>query len=264
MPTRASEVHRGADHDHRLGGRRLPAECVITTSATAAARREDFLTELRAAQGSDREEAHDVGCATFAHHHWAERTRDEDQTQRQRRWSRTCWTTVTARARPTWCLAPPTTSGRTSEWVARPSVLPAFAERSDRSAGDRLRHREKVCESIRRTTSRRHRRREFDHRKSRDKIIMSRSVCVRARSSTATTRRVLGQGEGQTQPGDVVVVRTAGGSARRQGRATSPGQTSTRPTSLPEELIEIMFSRISSCPTRAWRAMHIPAERMSK
>ncbi len=63
------EIDRGADRDHRVGGRGLPAGGHRIPVGDLAARREDQLSQLRAAQGSDREKAHDVGARHLADHH---------------------------------------------------------------------------------------------------------------------------------------------------------------------------------------------------
>ena len=63
------EVDRGADRDHRLGRRRLPAGGDRVSVGGHTARREDRLPLLRAAQGGDREEADELGARHQPHHH---------------------------------------------------------------------------------------------------------------------------------------------------------------------------------------------------
>jgi uncharacterized sporulation protein YeaH/YhbH (DUF444 family) len=106
------------------------------------------------------------------------------------------------------------------------------AERSDRSAGDRLRHRQKIRESIRENIA---------------DIIAEESIIGKSRigyqgpdprhprvsvSSTATTRPGVGQGDGNSQPGQVVGKSGQEGQARAPRRpATGRASTTTRPTS---------------------------------
>ena len=61
--------HRGADRDHRLGGRRIPPGSHRVSVGDLAPRRKGQLQELRAAEGSHREEADDLGTRHLAHHH---------------------------------------------------------------------------------------------------------------------------------------------------------------------------------------------------
>ena len=63
------EVDRGADRDHRPGRRRLPAGGDRLSVGGDAARREDRLRLLRAAEGGDREEADELGARHQPDHH---------------------------------------------------------------------------------------------------------------------------------------------------------------------------------------------------
>ena len=66
---RLPEIDRGADRDHRAGGRRLPSGSDRLSVGGDAARREDRLRLLRAAQGGDREEADELGARHQPDHH---------------------------------------------------------------------------------------------------------------------------------------------------------------------------------------------------
>src|SRR5438477_4532407 len=116
------------------------------------------------------------------------------------------------------------------------------AERSDRSAGDRLRHRQKVRESIRENIADIIAE-ESIIGKNKDKVI---KVPLRGikeyRFVYGDNAPGVGQGDGDAQPGQVV------GKASKEGQGKGDGQAGDRPgvdyyetdVSL-EELIEIMF-----------------------
>ena len=108
---------------------------------------------------------------------------------------------------------------------------PSDAERSDRSAGDRLRHRQKVRELIRENISDIIAE-ESIIGKDKDRII---KVPLRGikeyRFVYGENSGGVGQGDGNSQPGQVVgkTGRRARGRARTKP-ATGPGWTITRPT----------------------------------
>jgi sporulation protein YhbH len=119
---------------------------------------------------------------------------------------------------------------------------PSDAERSDRSAGDRLRHREKVRESIRENIADIIAE-ESIIGKNKDKVI---KVPLRGikeyRFIYGDNAPGVGTGDGNAQPGQVV------GKAGKEGQGKGEGQAGDKPgvdyyetdVSL-EELIEIMF-----------------------
>lgn len=142
---------------------------------------------------------------------------------------------------------------------------PSDAERSDRSAGDRLRHREKVRESIRENIA---------------DIIAEESIIGKDRDRVIKVplrgikeyRFVYGentpgaaQGEGDSRPGQVV------GKTGKEGQGKGDGQAGDRPgidyyeTDVTlEELIEIMFEDLE-LPNLERRALRqIPSDRAFK
>ena len=138
------------------------------------------------------------------------------------------------------------------------------AERSDRSAGDRLRHREKVRESIRDNIADIVAE-ESIIGKSRDKIIKVPIRGVREyRFVYGDNAPGVGQGEGQTQPGDVVGKGRKEGPGQGDKAGDKPGQDFYETDVTLEELIEIMFEDLE-LPDLERRALRkIPAERMAK
>lgn len=137
------------------------------------------------------------------------------------------------------------------------------AERSDRSAGDRLRHREKVRESIRDNIADIVAE-ESIIGKSRDKIIKVPIRGVREyRFVYGDNAPGVGQGNGDTQPGQVV------GKGDKEGpggdkAGDKPGQDYYETDITLEELIEIMFEDLE-LPDLERRALRqIPAERSAK
>jgi uncharacterized protein len=139
------------------------------------------------------------------------------------------------------------------------------AERSDRSAGDRLRHREKVRESIRENIADIIAE-ESIIGKNKDRVI---KVPLRGikeyRFIYGENAGGVGQGDGNMRPGQVV------GKTGKDGKGKGDGQAGDRPgvdyyeTDVTlEELIEIMFEDLE-LPNLERRALReIPSERSSK
>ncbi len=142
---------------------------------------------------------------------------------------------------------------------------PSDAERSDRSAGDRLRHRQKVRESIRENIADIIAE-ESIIGKDRDRVI---KVPLRGikeyRFVYGENAPGVGQGDGQARPGQVV------GKVGKEGPGKGDGQAGDQPgidyyeTDVTlEELIEIMFEDLE-LPNLERRALReIPSERSSK
>src|SRR5215472_532642 len=142
---------------------------------------------------------------------------------------------------------------------------PSDAERSDRSAGDRLRHREKVRESIRENIADIIAE-ESIIGKNKDKVI---KVPLRGikeyRFVYGDNSPGVGQGDGEARPGQVV------GKTGKEGQGKGDGRAGDRPgvdyyetdVSL-EELIEIMFEDLE-LPNLERRALReIPSDRSTK
>jgi sporulation protein YhbH len=142
---------------------------------------------------------------------------------------------------------------------------PSDAERSDRSAGDRLRHREKVRESIRENIADIIAE-ESIIGKNKDKVI---KVPLRGikeyRFVYGENAPGVGEGDGEAQPGQVV------GKVGREGQGKGDGRAGDRPgvdyyetdVSL-EELIDIMFEDLE-LPNLERRALReIPSDRSAK
>jgi sporulation protein YhbH len=139
------------------------------------------------------------------------------------------------------------------------------AERSDRSAGDRLRHREKVRESIRENIADIIAE-ESIIGKNKDKVI---KVPLRGikeyRFIFGENAPGAAQGDGNAQPGQVV------GKAGKDGQGQGEGQAGDRPgvdyyeTDVTlEELIEIMFEDLE-LPNLERRALReIPSDRFAR
>jgi uncharacterized protein len=138
------------------------------------------------------------------------------------------------------------------------------AERSDRSAGDRLRHREKVRESIRDNIADIVAE-EAIIGKSRDKIIKVPIRGVREyRFVYGDNAPGVAQGEGETHPGQVVGKGQKEGPGQGDKAGDKPGQDFYETDVTLEELIEIMFEDLE-LPDLERRALRkIPAERMAK
>jgi uncharacterized protein len=152
----------------------------------------------------------------------------------------------------------------TSETIFREYRI-SDAERSDRSAGDRLRHREKVRESIRENIADIIAE-ESIIGKNKDKII---KVPLRGikeyRFIYGENAPGVGQGDGNAQPGQVV------GKTGKDGQGQGEGQAGDRPgvdyyeTDVTlDELIEIMFEDLE-LPNLERRALReIPTDRFAK
>src|SRR6266436_4708971 len=142
---------------------------------------------------------------------------------------------------------------------------PSDAERSDRSAGDRMRHREKVRESIRENIADIIAE-ESIIGKDRDRVI---KVPLRGikeyRFIYGENAPGAGQGQGDTRPGQVV------GKPGKDGQGKGDGQAGDRPgidyyeTDVTlDELIEIMFEDLE-LPNLERRALRqIPSDRAFK
>ncbi|HTT75334.1 MAG TPA: sporulation protein YhbH [Candidatus Binataceae bacterium] len=142
---------------------------------------------------------------------------------------------------------------------------PSDAERSDRSAGDRLRHREKVRESIRENIADIIAE-ESIIGKDKDRVI---KVPLRGikeyRFIYGENNGGVGQGDGDMRPGQVV------GKTSKDGKGKGEGQAGDRPgvdyyeTDVTlEELIEIMFEDLE-LPNLERRALReIASDRSSK
>ncbi|HLW71159.1 MAG TPA: sporulation protein YhbH [Candidatus Binataceae bacterium] len=141
---------------------------------------------------------------------------------------------------------------------------PSEAERSDRSAGDRLRHREKVRESIRENIADIIAE-ESIIGKNKDKVI---KVPLRGikeyRFVYGDNAPGVGTGDGNAQPGQVVG-KTGEGQGKGEGKAgDQPGVDYYETDVSLEELIEIMFEDLE-LPNLERRALReIPSDQSSK
>jgi len=137
------------------------------------------------------------------------------------------------------------------------------AERSDRSAGDRLRHRQKVRESIRQNIA------DIVAEESiigkhRDKVIKVPIRGVREyRFVYGDNAPGVGQGDGETQPGQVV------GKAKKEGEGDDkagdrPGQDYYETDVTLEELVDIMFEDLELPDLERKALRQIPADRTAK
>src|SRR5262250_2580104 len=145
--------------------------------------------------------------------------------------------------------------------VFRP-FRPSDAERSDRAAGDRARHREKVRQAIRENIA--------DIiaveaiiGKSRDRII---KVPIRGikeyRFIYGNAAPGVGQGNGQSQPGQVVGRHDAEGKPERAG--DRPGIDYYETDVRLDELIDLMFEDLELPDLERKRLREIPSERTAK
>lgn len=152
----------------------------------------------------------------------------------------------------------------TSDTIFR-EYRPSDAERSDRSAGDRLRHREKVRESIRENIADIIAE-ESIIGKDKDKVI---KVPLRGikeyRFIYGDNAPGVGQGDGEARPGQVV------GKTGKEGQGKGDGQAGDRPgvdyyeTDVTlEELIEIMFEDLELPNLERRTLREIPSDRSSK
>lgn len=142
---------------------------------------------------------------------------------------------------------------------------PSDAERSDRSAGDRLRHRQKVRESIRENIADIIAE-ESIIGKSRDKVIKVPIRGIREyRFVYGDNVPRVGQGDGSSEPGRVV------GKARGEGRGAGADRAGDRPgvdyyeTDVTlEELIDIMFEDLELPDMERKALRHIESYRLTK
>jgi sporulation protein YhbH len=152
----------------------------------------------------------------------------------------------------------------TSDTIFR-EYRPSDAERSDRSAGDRLRHREKVRESIRENIADIIAE-ESIIGKDKDKVI---KVPLRGikeyRFIYGDNAPGVGQGDGEARPGQVV------GKTGKEGQGKGDGQAGDRPgvdyyeTDVTlEELIEIMFEDLELPNLERRTLREIATDRTSK
>jgi len=152
----------------------------------------------------------------------------------------------------------------TSETIFREYRI-SDAERSDRSAGDRLRHREKVRESIRENIADIIAE-ESIIGKNKDKII---KVPLRGikeyRFIYGENAPGVGQGDGNAQPGQVVGKTGKEGQGKGDGKAgDQPGVDYYETDVTLDELIEIMFEDLE-LPNLERRALReIPTDRFAK
>ncbi len=141
---------------------------------------------------------------------------------------------------------------------------PSDAERSDRSAGDRLRHRQKVRDSIRENIADIIAE-ESIIGKSKDRVI---KVPLRGikeyRFVYGENSPGVGQGDGNTQPGQVVGKAGEEGEGKGDKAGDRPGVDYYETDVTLEELIEIMFEDLE-LPNMERRALReIEAQRTSK
>jgi len=142
---------------------------------------------------------------------------------------------------------------------------PSDAERSDRSAGDRLRHRQKVRESIRENIADIIAE-ESIIGKNKDKVI---KVPLRGikeyRFVYGDNTPGVGQGDGNARPGQVVGKTGKAGQGKGDGRAGDrPGVDYYETDVSLEELIDIMFEDLE-LPNLERRALRqIPSDRSTK
>jgi uncharacterized protein len=152
----------------------------------------------------------------------------------------------------------------TSETIFREYRI-SDAERSDRSAGDRLRHREKVRESIRENIADIIAE-ESIIGKNKDRII---KVPLRGikeyRFIFGDNAPGVGQGDGNAQPGQVVGKTGKDGQGQGDGKAGDrPGVDYYETDVTLDELIEIMFEDLE-LPNLERRALReIPTDRFAK
>src|SRR5207253_547895 len=250
------QVDRGADRDHRLGRRTVPSEGDRLPLGVEPPRRARLLSLLRAPQGSDREEAHDVGARHQPHHHQgahagrgadAEVQRDGEEPPRlgllrELRGRRA----QVRRQQPLEGLtggagrSPPPPVNRTLESIFRP-FEGSGAERSDRSAGDRARHRLKVRESIRENIADIIAE-ESIIGKDRDKVIKVPIRGIREYKFVyGDNVPGVGQGTGESQNGQVVGKAKQPGKAGEEKAGDQPGSDYYETDVTLEELIDIMF-----------------------
>jgi sporulation protein YhbH len=142
---------------------------------------------------------------------------------------------------------------------------PSDAERSDRSAGDRLRHRQKVRESIRENIADIIAE-ESIIGKNKDKII---KVPLRGikeyRFVYGENTPGVGEGDGNTQPGQVVGKTSKEGQGKGDGRAGDhPGVDYYETDVSLEELIDIMFEDLELPNLERRTLREIPSDRSAR
>jgi sporulation protein YhbH len=152
----------------------------------------------------------------------------------------------------------------TDETIFR-EYRPSDAERSDRSAGDRLRHREKVRESIRENIADIIAE-ESIIGKNKDKVI---KVPLRGikeyRFVYGENAPAVGQGDGNARPGQVVGRTGRAAQGKGDGRAGDrPGVDYYETDVSLEELIEIMFEDLELPNLERRTLREIPSERSAK
>src|SRR5262245_34961149 len=147
--------------------------------------------------------------------------------------------------------------------VFRP-FRPSDAERSDRAAGDRTRHREKVRQAIRENIADIIAE-ESIIGKSRDRII---KVPIRGikeyRFIYGNAAPGVGQGNGQSQPRQVVGRQEGDGPAQPDRAGDRPGIDYYETDVRLDELIDLMFEDLELPDLERKRLREIPAERTAK
>ena len=138
------------------------------------------------------------------------------------------------------------------------------AERSDRAAGDRTRHRDKVRQAIRDSIADIIAE-ESIIGKDRDRII---KVPIRGikeyRFIYGTQAPGVGQGNGQSQPGQVVGRQDGDGSGRPDRAGDRPGVDYYETDVSLDELIDLMFEDLELPDLERKRLRTIPSDRITK
>src|SRR4029434_502220 len=147
--------------------------------------------------------------------------------------------------------------------VFRP-FSPSDADRSDRAAGDRARHREKVRQAIRENIADIIAE-ESIIGKSRDRII---KVPIRGikeyRFIYGNAAPGVGQGNGQSQPGQVVGRQEGDASGRPDRAGDRPGIDYYETEVRLDELIDLMFEDLELPDLERKKLREIPAETTAK
>jgi sporulation protein YhbH len=147
--------------------------------------------------------------------------------------------------------------------VFRP-FRPSDAERSDRAAGDRARHRDKVRQAIRENIADIIAE-ESIIGKDRDRII---KVPIRGikeyRFIYGNAAPGVGQGNGESQPGQVVGRQEAEGQGRPDRAGDRPGIDYYETDVRLDELIDLMFEDLELPDLERKKLREIPAERTAK
>jgi sporulation protein YhbH len=154
-------------------------------------------------------------------------------------------------------------SGQPRGSVFRP-FHPSDAERSDRAAGDRQRHREKVRQAIRENIADIIAE-ESIIGKDRDRII---KVPIRGvkeyRFVYGNDTPGVAQGDGNSQPGQVVGQRDAEGKGRPDKAGDRPGVDYYETDVSLDELIDLMFEDLELPDLERKKMREIPAARLTK